>query len=65
VLDPSILKTEHPPRHPCSINVVNGLKGTRPAVVPLTPAGAGSFFDPKRKSRSRHSYHLTQSKAFA
>jgi hypothetical protein len=32
VLDPSILKTEHPPRHPRSINVVTSLKahGQRP-----------------------------------
>src|ERR1700688_4533254 len=28
VLDPSILKTEHPPRHPRSINVVTALKHT-------------------------------------
>ena len=33
MLDPSILKTERPPRHPPSINVVTALKahGQRPA----------------------------------
>jgi hypothetical protein len=32
VLDPSILKTEHPPRHPRSIKMVTSLKahGQRP-----------------------------------
>ena len=28
-LNPSILKTEHPLRHPCSINVVTSLKARR------------------------------------
>jgi hypothetical protein len=48
VLNPSILKRERPPRHLRSINLVTGLKGLRSAPLALAPAGAGSFFDPRR-----------------
>src|ERR1700732_1725559 len=44
VLDPSILKTEHPPRHPRSIKMVTGPHTA--TSVPLSPARAGSFYGP-------------------
>jgi hypothetical protein len=47
VLDPSILKTERPPRHPLN-QLGYRSQGLRPAPLPLAPAVAGSFFDPRR-----------------
>ncbi len=48
--DPSILKTERPPRHLRSINVVTVLSAYDQHPGRFLPRVAGSFCDPERKS---------------